>query len=169
LRCSLPLSLRMKPHMRESGRSCWASTWPTSKGMPTRSRLRGLSRLPAATLCSGGLWLVEANSADDVRGLCEKDPFWPTGLRKFGSNLRMDAGFRRRSEVDLNWTRSENAADLYPAGRGTMRTGEACQDLSIAQLPGPPAASNSAAKQSRTECSPPLSAGKKLCGACTIK
>lgn len=30
----------------------------------------------------GGLWLVEANSADEVRGLCEKDPFWPTGLRK---------------------------------------------------------------------------------------
>lgn len=31
---------------------------------------------------AGGLWLVEAESADKVRGLVEEDPFWPTGLRK---------------------------------------------------------------------------------------
>jgi len=31
---------------------------------------------------AGGLWLVEANSLDAVRALCEQDPFWPTGLRK---------------------------------------------------------------------------------------
>jgi uncharacterized protein len=30
----------------------------------------------------GGLWLVEADSAEQVRRLCENDPFWPTGLRK---------------------------------------------------------------------------------------
>jgi uncharacterized protein YciI len=30
----------------------------------------------------GGLWLVEAASAEEVRRLCERDPFWPTGLRK---------------------------------------------------------------------------------------
>lgn len=31
---------------------------------------------------AGGLWLVEAVSADRVRQLVEADPFWPTGLRK---------------------------------------------------------------------------------------
>lgn len=32
---------------------------------------------------AGGLWLVEAESAEQVRALCEKDPLWPSGLRKF--------------------------------------------------------------------------------------
>ena len=31
---------------------------------------------------AGGLWLVEASDVQDVRGLIEADPFWPTGLRK---------------------------------------------------------------------------------------
>jgi uncharacterized protein YciI len=31
---------------------------------------------------AGGVWLVEAQSADAVRALTEADPFWPTGLRK---------------------------------------------------------------------------------------
>lgn len=31
---------------------------------------------------AGGLWLVEADSAETVRALCRSDPFWPTGLRK---------------------------------------------------------------------------------------
>ena len=31
---------------------------------------------------AGGLWLVEAPDVQDVRGLIEVDPFWPTGLRK---------------------------------------------------------------------------------------
>jgi len=31
---------------------------------------------------AGGLWLVEAESAAQVRRLVEEDPFWPTGLRK---------------------------------------------------------------------------------------
>ncbi len=31
---------------------------------------------------AGGLWLVDADAADDVRRLVEEDPFWPTGLRK---------------------------------------------------------------------------------------
>lgn len=31
---------------------------------------------------AGGLWLVEASDAQDVRDLIEADPFWPTGLRK---------------------------------------------------------------------------------------
>lgn len=31
---------------------------------------------------NGGLWLVEAESAEQVQALCREDPFWPTGLRK---------------------------------------------------------------------------------------
>lgn len=31
---------------------------------------------------AGGMWLVDAPSADQVRALVEEDPFWPTGLRK---------------------------------------------------------------------------------------
>ncbi|WP_119167453.1 YciI family protein [Algihabitans albus] len=31
---------------------------------------------------AGGLWLVEAESAEAAEALVEKDPFWPTGLRK---------------------------------------------------------------------------------------
>jgi len=31
---------------------------------------------------TGGLWIVEADSASDVKRLVETDPFWPTGLRK---------------------------------------------------------------------------------------
>ncbi len=30
---------------------------------------------------SGGLWLVEADSAAKVSELVQADPFWPTGLR----------------------------------------------------------------------------------------
>jgi uncharacterized protein YciI len=31
---------------------------------------------------AGGLWLVEADTAQAVQALIEADPFWPTGLRK---------------------------------------------------------------------------------------
>jgi uncharacterized protein YciI len=31
---------------------------------------------------AGGLWLVRAEQASQVRTLVEADPFWPTGLRK---------------------------------------------------------------------------------------
>lgn len=31
---------------------------------------------------AGGLWIVEADSAEAVTALIEADPFWPTGLRK---------------------------------------------------------------------------------------
>ncbi len=31
---------------------------------------------------AGGLWIVDAENEDFVRGLVEEDPFWPTGLRK---------------------------------------------------------------------------------------
>jgi uncharacterized protein YciI len=44
-------------------------------------RAAGPLRDPASGAGAGGLWLVEAESADAVRRLCESDPFWPTGLR----------------------------------------------------------------------------------------
>ena len=31
---------------------------------------------------AGGLWVVDAESAEAVQDLVETDPFWPTGLRK---------------------------------------------------------------------------------------
>lgn len=31
---------------------------------------------------AGGIWLVEATTAEAVDTLVEADPFWPTGLRK---------------------------------------------------------------------------------------
>ena len=31
---------------------------------------------------AGGLWLVEAESAEAVARLYQADPFWPTGLRR---------------------------------------------------------------------------------------
>ena len=31
---------------------------------------------------AGGIWIVEAATGSEVTGLVEKDPFWPTGLRK---------------------------------------------------------------------------------------
>ncbi len=31
---------------------------------------------------AGGLWLVEAESAEIVEALVQADPFWPTGLRR---------------------------------------------------------------------------------------
>ena len=36
---------------------------------------------------AGGLWVVEADNAADVKALVETDPFWPTGLRKSVSIL----------------------------------------------------------------------------------
>ena len=31
---------------------------------------------------AGGIWIVDADSAEAVQALVETDPFWPTGLRK---------------------------------------------------------------------------------------
>ncbi|MEO0329730.1 MAG: YciI family protein [Pseudomonadota bacterium] len=30
----------------------------------------------------GGLWIAQAETVKDVEDLVQKDPFWPTGLRK---------------------------------------------------------------------------------------
>ncbi len=38
--------------------------------------------LSSTDQAEGGLWLVEAESHDDVDALVKEDPFWPTGLRR---------------------------------------------------------------------------------------
>src|SRR5262245_36256603 len=48
----------------------------------TAVRAAGPLKAAADSTPAGGLWLVEAQSAEDVRRLYEDDPFWPTGLRK---------------------------------------------------------------------------------------
>lgn len=47
----------------------------------------------------GGMWLVEAESAADVQGLVEQDPFWPTGLRKSVEILEWRQVFRNGQRV----------------------------------------------------------------------
>jgi uncharacterized protein YciI len=49
-----------------------------------RDRIRAAGPLREAVdgAPAGGLWLVEAESADAVDELARRDPFWPTGLRK---------------------------------------------------------------------------------------
>ena len=44
---------------------------------------------------AGGLWLVEAESTQEVRALVEEDPFWPTGLRKSVRILSWNRVFAR--------------------------------------------------------------------------
>jgi uncharacterized protein YciI len=46
-----------------------------------RIRAAGPLREPAGA-GAGGLWIVEAESADAVEELYRKDPLWPTGLRR---------------------------------------------------------------------------------------
>jgi uncharacterized protein YciI len=45
-------------------------------------RAAGPLRDTADGSAAGGLWLVEADSAEAVVALYRKDPFWPTGLRQ---------------------------------------------------------------------------------------
>jgi len=47
-----------------------------------RIRAAGPLREVADGTGAGGLWLVDAESHDAVTALVQKDPFWPTGLRK---------------------------------------------------------------------------------------
>jgi uncharacterized protein YciI len=47
-----------------------------------RVRAAGPLRDAATGAPAGGLWLVEAESADAVAALYRADPFWPTGLRR---------------------------------------------------------------------------------------
>jgi uncharacterized protein YciI len=67
----------------------------------TTVRAAGPLKAAADGTPAGGLWLVEAKSAEDVRRLCEDDPFWSMGLRKSVQIFewtRVFAGGKRRSE-----------------------------------------------------------------------
>lgn len=48
-----------------------------ASGVEAAGPLRNQAGSPA-----GGLWIVEADHADEVQQLVEEDPLWPTGLRK---------------------------------------------------------------------------------------
>ena len=48
----------------------------------SRIRAAGPLKQAADGTPAGGLWLVEAGSAEEVEALTREDPFWPTGLRK---------------------------------------------------------------------------------------
>jgi uncharacterized protein YciI len=47
-----------------------------------RVKIAGPLIEPTSGAGAGGMWLVDAPDAADVRKLVETDPFWPTGLRK---------------------------------------------------------------------------------------
>lgn len=47
----------------------------------------------------GGMWLVKADSTDEVQALVEQDPFWPTGLRKSVEILEWRQVFRDGQRV----------------------------------------------------------------------
>jgi uncharacterized protein len=47
-----------------------------------RIRAAGPLRDMADGTPAGGLWLVEADTAEAVAALYQEDPLWPTGLRK---------------------------------------------------------------------------------------
>jgi len=46
---------------------------------------------------AGGLWLVDAASAEAVDALVKSDPFWPTGLRKSYQVLAWTQVFKQES------------------------------------------------------------------------
>lgn len=57
---------------------------PAHLGFLERNAARIKAAGPLATPSgegAGGLWLVEADSAEAVEALVREDPFWPTGLR----------------------------------------------------------------------------------------
>ena len=47
-----------------------------------RVQSAGPLKVESSGAAAGGLWLVDAESEQQVRKLVEDDPFWPTGLRK---------------------------------------------------------------------------------------
>lgn len=48
---------------------------------------------------AGGMWIVEAGSANAVHDLVKSDPFWPTGLRKSYLVLRWKQVFANGSRL----------------------------------------------------------------------
>ncbi|KIC11483.1 hypothetical protein RA19_05420 [Leisingera sp. ANG-M1] len=48
---------------------------------------------------SGGMWMVEAESQEEVQEMVQEDPFWPTGLRKSVPILEWRQVFREGARV----------------------------------------------------------------------
>lgn len=48
---------------------------------------------------AGGIWIVNAETVDDVLYLVQKDPFWPTGLRKDVEILEWNKVFSQSARV----------------------------------------------------------------------
>ena len=65
--------------------------------------MRTISNEPA-----GGLWIVEANTAEEVEDLVEQDPFWPTGLRQSVRNLGWTQVFANGKRLTGGAPRSPN-------------------------------------------------------------
>lgn len=49
---------------------------------PAQVRVAGSLREAPGQVPKGGLWIVEAESKDDVHALMQTDPFWTFGLRQ---------------------------------------------------------------------------------------
>jgi uncharacterized protein YciI len=71
----------MSPGWRSIATRCWS---------PAR-----FARQKAAP-ATGGLWLIEAASAEEARRICTEDPFFTEGLRKSFRLESWSKGFPRR-------------------------------------------------------------------------
>lgn len=63
------------------------------------ARMLGAGPLFDGSEGHGGMWLLEAESAEAVQTLVEQDPFWPTGLRKSVAILEWRPVFREGRRV----------------------------------------------------------------------
>jgi uncharacterized protein len=50
---------------------------------------------------AGGIWIVDANDADEVDQLVKEDPFWPTGLRKSVRILAWHQVYAEGKRIDV--------------------------------------------------------------------
>lgn len=63
------------------------------KSIQSAGPLFHLSSGESADDSAGGMWIVEADSEEDVHALVKSDPFWPSGLRKHYTVLRWKKAF----------------------------------------------------------------------------
>jgi uncharacterized protein YciI len=50
---------------------------------------------------AGGIWIVDANDADEVDQLVREDPFWPTGLRQSVRILARNQVYAEGKRLDV--------------------------------------------------------------------
>ena len=56
-------------------------------------RMAGALRSEAGAMPTGGLWIIEAETIEDARRICEEDPFFKAGLRTSLKLLQWSRGF----------------------------------------------------------------------------